>query len=570
MGHWPCVSWRQTLDKMKNRNHLILLIIVITGFVLRFYRLSDYPPSLNWDEVSHGYNAFSIINTGADEWGTRFPLIFRAFGDFKLPVYIYLTTLPILAFGLNAFAVRFISALAGTIAIPLVYLLANKLFPKKILDTKYLILDTGVLAAFLLALSPWHFFFSRAALEANLSLTLIIAGAYFFQRGLDNSKYWPLAAVSCGLALHTYNAARVFVPLFVIAFVLIYRRKIRFDSSLLFGAIILSLSLSLVVYQFKTGEATARYAKLAIINTSTTFQIGQMRQTSHLPTFISRLIHNRPIFFLTTFGRNYLSYFTPAFFNQSKGAQTQFAVPNQNLFTYPVYILAISGFFLQFSRIRKESSAKFILAWLLIAPLAAAATIDPPQAIRPSLLIVPVILLAITTLIWLTNRFGALVLYLTILLSVSSFVLYANQYFNAYTIGYSQSWQYGYDQVIKYALDHKNEYDRIFITKKYGEPHVFYAFFSGLDPKIIQSPVSSTRFARSDWFWTDRIENVYFVNDWLIPSTDAINLKLESGEEVSTQRSLLVTSPDHIPNNTSKIKTINFLDGTPAFVIAKF
>ena len=551
---------------MKNKNSFILLIIIIIELVLRFYRLSDFPPSLNWDEVSHGYNAYSILKTGADEWGIKFPLIFRAFGDYKLPVYIYLTILPVFVFGLNDFAVRFFSAIAGVVAIPLIYLLANKLFP----SAKTAKLSAGHIAAFLLALSPWHFFFSRAALEANLSLTLIIAGVYFLLKGLDNSKYWLLAAVSCGMALHTYNAARVFVPLLLIAFVLIYRRRIKSSPSLLFSALILTLSLSLVAYQFKTGEATARYAKLAIINTSTTFQIGQMRQTSHLPTFISRLIHNRPIFFLTTFGRNYLSYFTPAFFNQSKGAQTQFAVPNQNLFTYPVYLLAIFGFFLQFSRMRKESSSRFIISWLLLAPIAAAATIDPPQAIRPSLLIVPVILLAITTLIWLTNRFGALVLYLTILLSVSSFVLYANQYFNVYPIHYSQSWQYGYEEVIKYVLDHKNEYDRIFITKKYGEPHIFYSFFNKLDPKIIQSPTSSNRFAQSDWFWTDRVENVYFVNDWLIPSTDAVNLKLESGGEVITKRSLLITSPNHVPSNTARIKTINFLDGSPAFVIVKF
>src|SRR3989344_5019449 len=376
MGIWLCGLSNPTRYKMKNKNSFILLIIIIIELVLRFYRLSDFPPSLNWDEVSHGYNAYSKLKTGADEWGIKFPLIFRAFGDYKLPVYIYLTILPVFVFGLNAFAVRFFSAIAGVVAIPLIYLLANKLFP----SAKTAKLSAGHLAAFFLALSPWHFFFSRAALEANLSLTLIIAGVYFLLKGLDNSKYWLLAAVSCGMALHTYNAARVFVPLLLIAFVLIYRRRIKSSPSLLFSALILTLSLSLVAYQFKTGEATARYAKLAIINTSTTFQIGQMRQTSHLPTFISRLIHNRPIFFLTTFGRNYLSYFTPAFFNQSKGAQTQFAVPNQNLFTYPVYILAISGFFLQFSRIRKESSAKFILAWLLIAPLPAAATIDPPQA----------------------------------------------------------------------------------------------------------------------------------------------------------------------------------------------
>ncbi len=549
---------------MKRRNNLIILfLIILIGFCLRFYRLGDFPPSLNWDEVSHGYNAFSILKTGADEWGTRLPLIFRAFGDYKLPAYIYLTILPILAFGLNAFAIRFISALAGTLAIVFIYLLARQLFE----DKKY---DYGLLAAFILAICPWHFFFSRAALEANLSLTFLIAGAWLLIRATRNGHDYILAALLFGLSLHTYNAARVFVPLLLIAFVLIYRRKIRLGTGLFVSLAILLFSFGLVVYQLKTGEAAARYSKLAILNPVTTFQIGQMRQTSQLPTILSRLVYNRPLFFLTKFTGNYLSYFTPTFFNQTKNVQTQFAIPNQPLFTYPVLLLAILGLLLQLSQIRKEASTKFILAWLLLAPVAAATTIDPPQAIRPNVLMVPVVLLAVYATIWLVKRFGTLILYLTALLIGLTFALYVNQYFSSYPIHFSQSWQYGYDQAVKYVLDHKGEYDRVFFTKKYGEPHIFYAFFTQLDPKVLQSNSFSTRFKQSDWFWTDRIENVYFVNDWQIPNTDVFNLKLESGGVIDTKKSLLVTSPDHVPSNTTRIKTVNFLDGQPAFVITRF
>ena len=548
--------------KYKN-NKFLLLIIILLGFALRFYRLGDFPPSLNWDEVSHGYNAFSIIKTGADEWGVRFPLIFRAFGDFKLPAYIYLTTFPVFAFGLTAFAVRFVSALAGTLAIIFIYLLTRQLFE----DKKF---DYGLLAAFILAICPWHFFFSRAALEANLSLTFLIAGAWLLIRATRSGRDYVPAALFLGLSLHTYNTARVFVPLLLILFAWIYRRKIKFGPSLLISLIIVTFSFALVIYQLRTGEATARYSKLAILNSVTTFQIGQTRQASHLPPLVSRLIYNRPVFFLTKFTSNYLSYFTPTFINQSKGVQTQFAIPNQPLFTHPVLILTLFGLLLQLSLVRKESSAKFILGWLLIAPIAAAVTIDPPQAIRPNPLMVPVVLLAVSAVIWLTKRFGVIVLYLTIILTGFSFALYANQYFNIYPTHFSQSWQYGYDQAIQYALDHKNEYDRVFITKKYGEPHIFYAFFSKLDPKVLQSNFSSTRFKQSDWFWTDRIENVYFVNDWQIPRSDVFSLKLESGGVINTKKSLLITSPDHIPLNVARIKSINFLDGSQAFVIARF
>ena len=70
-----------------------LLLIVAAGFALRLAAINLIPPSLNWDEVSLGYNAYSLLKTGRDEWGTVLPTIFRAYGDYKLPIYIYLATL---------------------------------------------------------------------------------------------------------------------------------------------------------------------------------------------------------------------------------------------------------------------------------------------------------------------------------------------------------------------------------------------------------------------------------------------------------------------------------------------
>src|SRR3989339_591739 len=110
------------------RKYFLLFVIVVIGLSLRFYRLSDNPPSLNWDEVSHGYNAYSILHTGKDEWGVSWPLIFRAYGDYKLPAYIYLTSISEWFLGLNALAVRFVSAIGGTISIIFGYLLVKELF----------------------------------------------------------------------------------------------------------------------------------------------------------------------------------------------------------------------------------------------------------------------------------------------------------------------------------------------------------------------------------------------------------------------------------------------------------
>src|SRR5947208_1068171 len=95
-------------------NKLFFGIVFLT-IVLRFFQLGVNPPSLDWDEASMGYNAYSILKTGADEYGNALPLSFRSFDDYKPPVYIYLTVPAIAIFGLNEFAVRLPAAVIGVI-----------------------------------------------------------------------------------------------------------------------------------------------------------------------------------------------------------------------------------------------------------------------------------------------------------------------------------------------------------------------------------------------------------------------------------------------------------------------
>ena len=196
-------------------SRISLILIFGLAVFFRLYRLEANPPALNWDEVSHGYNAYSILKTGRDEWGKRFPLIFRAYGDYKLPLYIYLSLIPIKLFGLTALAVRFISLLAGLGLVGVAYLLTNKLSRSRI---------PSLVSAFLVALSPWSLFLSRVAVEANLAAFLFALGFYFFlkRKLLLTSLFW-------GLSLHSYNSARVLVPLMFLALFIYFikRRKLK-------------------------------------------------------------------------------------------------------------------------------------------------------------------------------------------------------------------------------------------------------------------------------------------------------------------------------------------------------
>ena len=102
------------------KNNLIIMILLLAGF-LRFWKLGTIPPHLTPDEASLGYNAFSVLKTGKDEFGEFLPIIFKSFGDYKPGLYVYFTIPSVLIFGLNEFSVRLPSAIAGVVAILLLY-----------------------------------------------------------------------------------------------------------------------------------------------------------------------------------------------------------------------------------------------------------------------------------------------------------------------------------------------------------------------------------------------------------------------------------------------------------------
>ena len=131
--------------RMKKRIFLILLAIVFLGGFLRFWQLGQHPVSLSIDELSIGYNAYSILKTAHDEHGQFLPLAFRSVWDYKAPVLIYLMTPAIALLGLNEFGVRFTIAFLGTLTIFFIYLLTKELTKKEIVALR---------ASFSLAISP--------------------------------------------------------------------------------------------------------------------------------------------------------------------------------------------------------------------------------------------------------------------------------------------------------------------------------------------------------------------------------------------------------------------------------
>ena len=569
-----------------NKNY-ILVIIVLFAAGLRFVKIAQIPPSLNWDEVSHGYNAYSILKSGRDEWDKSFPIIFKAYGDYKLPVYIYITVISEFLFGLNAFAVRLPSVLAGIGTVIFTYLFVKELFVYRgntLTNTQNDAERVALLSSLLAVVEPWSLFLSRGAFEANLALFFIVAGVYFFFRSFRSSNFLLLTSFLFGLSVWTYNSARIFVPLLIVTLVLLFKKELLGvfkENRQLTSYILLLTSLFFLTmfYQLLNPIGQARYGRVAIIDDGAIAQIIEARQNSSFGPLLTRLIYNRPTYFTQRFIENWGSHFTCSFLFFRGGSHYQFSVPGHGLLYLVNLPFFFSGLLILLKRVLKRDKASFfLLSWLILAPVPSSLTREAPHVLRSIVMLpIPMVLSAVglvAVVNWLNkirifkNKYK--ILYLIYFVFLAGFVEnYLNIYFNDYKRIFSWSWQYGYRQVVDYIKLDYDKYDKIIVTKKYGEPHEFLLFFLSWDPGEYRNDPNLIRFNQSNWFWVDRFDKFYFVNDWNVPKEEWQSFKLESGTSFNCigQKCLLITSPENSPKTWSKLKTVYFLDGKVAFEI---
>lgn len=487
---------------------ILIVAILVIGAVWRLPQFA--PSSLNWDEVSLGYNAYSLLQTGRDEWGVALPSLFRAFGDYKLPVYVYLTTVwPMFP--------RATSYIAGTLAILVCYLLARKLFNREV----------AILTAFLVAVSPWTVFLSRISVEANVGFLMITLGmcCLVYKKHLAS-------AIFLGLSAWTYNSARIFAPL---AILFTKNKKI-----ILLGLLILIP----VFWQLLNFTGTARYQNLSLLDS------GAIAKLNELQTQKSggRLLYNKVTYWSYMFMSNYISYFSPNFLFIKGGSHYQFSISGQGL----LYLVCLPFFYLGLLKVYKN---KLLVFWLLTAPLAGSITRDSPHTLRAITMLPLPMLITAVGFAWVASKIKfKKILYLLFLVAILISSINYQLATNSYLLNYSWAWQEGYDKIVQIIKDNYSQYDHIVVSKKYGEAHEFVAFYWPWDPKSFVSDKAWDYHA--NWYWVNKLGKIEFVNDW------------EMNNYKYLPKTLVISSPENKLVG-KKLKQIDFLDGKPAFIVSE-
>ncbi|MFH2019541.1 MAG: glycosyltransferase family 39 protein [bacterium] len=529
-----------------------LLIILVLAIFLRLFLLSRVPPSLNWDEVSMGYTAYSVAETARDEWGDLMPIFFRSYGEWKSAVYIYLLVPFVKIFGLNAWVVRFPSALAGIISVYLVYLLGRKLYSERI----------GLWSALFMAITPWSFVLSRPAFEANVSLTLMLAGIYLFIRSLQSNNYFLIAgsAIALGLAPHTYNSAKVIIPFLVLYLVWVTKFYKNLKKTFVLFGILFIFALPILT-NFISGKSQFRYTQVGIttdLEALDTFVSSRVSVPG--PTLIGKLIFNKYSYTLYGSINNWFAYLDPSFLIINGGEHNQHHVPYHGVLYLSEFILILVGISSLIKRRSTKHSPLYLpLIIIAVGIIPAALTRGNGHVLRTILTIPGWAILAGLGMDYLQQTKTSFRNYVSWLLIIET-TLFIFAYFIWYPKAYSRDWQYGYKEMVQYVSEHESEYDHIVITKWYGEPQLFFAYYNKWDPVWFQQEnKQNLRYESEGRPWLDQLPE-YGIGKYTFKY---INWQ----EDQNLTNTLVVGKPDDFYSDTKVLKQVNLLDGSPAFLI---
>ncbi len=535
-----------------NLKFTFLVLIIVLAAILRLWNLGEYPAGFNADEAAIGYNAYSILQTGKDEYGTSYPLAFKSFGDYKPGLYFYFVMPFVAKLGLNEIAVRLPSALLGIATVLLIFFLAKEIFKNEI---------TGLFSAFLLAISPWHLHFSRGGWESNGATFFITLGVFLWLKGLTKPLliFWSL--FSFLISMYMYQSPRLIIPLFLVLAIFLYKNILRkiVRKVIIFIPILFILSIPLIL-QFTSGEGGARFSGLSFFaDKGPLSRIDELRgEHDDLSNKDAKLLHNKITAYIPSLLGHYLDHFSTQFLFINGEEVIRNKVPETGQFYLIESIFLIVGlFFLIRSRFE---NANLIILWILISPVASSMTFQTPNALRALSMVVPMTVMMGYGLSKIFNilskNFRLLFLVGCFLFLTFEFIHYLENYYVHYPKRYPLAWEYGFKSMVSKLEKYKDQYKKVVITDRYDQPYILVLFYEKYNPAKYQPQAVLTERDKFN-FGTIRSFDKYEFH------------KIEPDKIKNAKDTLFIVTDKDMPKNAEIIDQVDFPNGKPAFIFFK-
>ncbi len=515
---------------------LLLFCIIILAFLSRFYQLGSFPSGMTWDETAIGYNAYGLVVNHRDEWLKRTPVVFQSFGDYKSPLLIYLTSLPVALFGLNALSVRLPVAISGLGLVVVTYFLSKEIFLLHEKKENRFGWVYPLFATFCITISPWAVHFSRMGFESMLSAFLVslgVLGLLLWKRTQAvrlSILFLVGGCLSFVLALYAYHSAKVVVPLTMLILIPVFWTKAATHFKQIALAVVVScVAISPLIYVTVYGKANERA--------------------------LSTTIFSKPNA-LSQFVQNYGEHLSLEFLLKGKDVTFRHGTKEMGV-SFPIELILFCVGLLSILLKKDKRSMWWIPALFFTGLIPAALGTDIPHANR-SLLSLP--WLQITAAIGLSSvatqvsscvekrnihlrTYSVYTVFFLVFLFVShSFYNYVRTYKRVFTsVAPLSEMGYGYKEAIAYAIEHENEVDTVYFTNFYGQAYIYLLFFKQL------TPIEYRGGALANYTITDK------------PYEDSRG----------RSRVLLIGTGDQIPTTGNVVKEILYPDGKVAFRIVK-
>lgn len=541
-----------------NRNSFILIGIVFIAFFLRFFLLTSVPPSASLDEASIGYNAYSVLKTGADEYGNIFPILLRAYDDWRPALYIYLVIPFVKILGLNVLSVRLPSVILSVLTVVATYFLVKEIFSN--FKNKIFLAFTS---SFLLAISPWHIYISRLGHEVNAGLSFAIFAILFFLKAVNSRKsiFLILSSIFFGLNLYTYQSEKIFVPLVIIILGYIYKDSLlKMKKNLLISFILGIVIIIPITIATLSPQALIRFKGTSAFNQESFYResADKILKYKNEGNILGEIVNNRRLVPLKIFAVNYFSHFNYKFLFSNSGNES-FKAPNLGLmyvWEFPFLVLGII-FLLKEQNIKTKLLLGF---WLLIAFIAPSLTTGAPHAMRAfNVLPLPQIFTALgmagaISFVKASKIKGFLNVSYVFMIAILIYFLtiFYKEYFYSFPKNQSSSFQYSLMNSIKFVLNNEKSYDKVVFSNKDNlyQSYMFYLFYSKYDPFLYQGQGGSVSGGYNETHSFGRLE-----------FRPIVYKKENAGE-------LLIGNASEL-NGVKKMKTFQNLAGKEEVIVAK-
>ncbi|RJR30217.1 hypothetical protein C4564_00515 [Candidatus Microgenomates bacterium] len=530
--------------------YIILFAIFLLALFIRSYKLGSIPQGFYNDESMFGYEAYSILKTGKDQFGNVLPVTFQAFGDYRPGLFIYTLVPFIQLLGLTEFATRFPAALFSALTVFPIFFIADELFKNK---------KAALLTAIIFTLSAFSIVLARISHETNLATFLVSCGIAFLLRYLRLRKNLHLFIALCffAVSVYAYYTPRVFVPLFLAITYFLYipiKKYIKTYAGSFFLTVMLLLPMLIVLTTSSTGwsrvNSISIWGDAGIQSQMLQFRHEDVLMGGHF----SRLFHNKITINALAFTQNFLVHFDPYFLFFNGDPNKLYSVPGIGILYFAEALFLVIGVYFLISK--KHHYLLLLGTWFILGILPDALTRLSPAAPRIHLTLPLVSILAGFGL-WHFYQWGKKLKYLgySALVFVAGIFIFQHLFFLQSHFVHAQvrlakEWHYGVREAINYVQKHESDYGLIWSTKQVHE-WINYAFYLKYPPEQIQKEIQLVDYNEYGLGWVYGFGKYRFTN---LPSLYDFS-----------QNILYVADIGEFPPEAKPLHVINYPDGSPAY-----